>query len=172
MLLNPTRLMPTFPISSRYTHRPASLDRHDLYQSQSPEIRALYDQVLPADKVSLTTVRGNDVGSRFRIAYAQLSMTNAQRAAIQQLETALRRVEELIDPKRLYFTITSSPDEDIVLNHRQPTGLCTMIVHDDGSMAISRIYARTQPDRKDELRFMEANHDDYEQLVLQFLSGQ
>jgi hypothetical protein len=162
----------TFSISPRSTAYPAAFDRQELYQSQSAEIRAVYDRVLPSDEESLTTVLGNDVRSRFRVAYAQLPMTAEQCATVQELEAALRRVEMLIDPKQLYFSISSSPDEDVVLNHRQEEGLCTLIVHDDGSLALARIYTRPKDGQRDELRFVEPEDADYERLVLQFLSGQ
>jgi len=162
----------TFSISPRSTTYTAAFDRQELYQSQSAEIRDMYDRVLPVDEESLTTVLGNDVPSRFRVAYAQLPMTAAQCAAVQELETALRRVEVLIDPKQLYFSISSSPDNDVVLNHRQDEGLCTLIIHDDGSIALARIYTCPKPGQRDELRFVETAEADYEQLVLQFLSGQ
>lgn len=162
----------TFSTSTHLTIYSAAFDRQELYQSQSAEIRAVYDRVLPVDEESLTTVLGNDVRSRFRVAYAQLPMTGAQRAVVRELETALRRVEMLIDPSRLYFSINSSPDEDVVFNHRQEEGLCTLIVHDDGSLALARIYARPKPGQQDELRFVGVAEADYEQLVLQFLSGQ
>ena len=161
-----------FSISPHPAAYPAAFDRQQLYQSQSVEIRAVYDRALPLDDTSLTTVRGNDVGSRFRVAYAQLPMTGAQSATVQELEAALRRVEALIDPKHLYFSISSSPDADVVLNHRQTTGLCSLIVHDDGSLALARIYARPKPGQQDELRFVEAAEADYERLAYQFLSGQ
>ena len=161
----------TFSVSSRSTAYPA-FDRQELYQSQSAEIRDVYDRVLPADKESLTTVLGNDVRSRFRVAYAQLTMTAEQCAVVQKLEAALRRVEKLVNPKLLYFTIRNSPDEDVVLNHNQPAQLSTIIVHDDGSLAFARIYTESVPGLDDELTSYKIGQADCEQLAYKFLSGQ
>jgi hypothetical protein len=161
-----------FSVSPRSTSYKSAFNRQELYQSQSIEIRAVYDRALPADRESMTTVRGNDVCSRFRVAYAQLPMTNTQRVTVRHLEVALENVEKEIDPNRLYFTISSSPDEDVVLNHNKQGRLCTIIVHDDGSMALSRIYAQPAEGQVDELIFVEADDADYEKLAYQFLSGQ
>lgn len=165
-------MVTAFSLSPRSATHSAAFDRQQLYQSQSVEIRAVYDRALLLDDTSLTTVLGNDVRSRFRVAYAQLPMTSAQSATVQELEAALRRVEALVDPEHLYFSISASPDADVVLNHRQTTGLCSLIVHDDGSLALARIYARPKPGQQDELCFVGAAEADYERLVLRFLSGQ
>jgi len=161
-----------FAVTKRPAAYPAAFSRQELYQSQSAEIRAVYDRAVPADRESMTIVRGNDVCSRFRVAYAQLPMTAAQRATVRQLEISLEHVEKQIDPTRLYFTIDSSPDEDVVLNHNKQGRLCTIIVHDDGSMALSRIYAKPTLSQTDELIFVEPEDADYEKLAYQFLSGQ
>jgi hypothetical protein len=162
----------TFAVTKRPATYPVAFSRQELYQSQSAEIRAVYDRVAPADRESMTTVRGNDVCSRFRVAYAQVPMTNAQRTTVRHLEIALEYVEKRIDPTRLYFTIDSSPDDDVVLNHKKQGRLCTIIVHDDGSMALSRIYAQPALGQTDELIFVEPEGADYEKLAYQFLSGQ
>lgn len=161
-----------FSISSRSAANPTALDRQELYQSQSAEIRAVYDRVLPNDEESLTTILGNDVRSRFRVAYAQLPMTAEQCAVVLELEAALLGVEKKINPKLLYFTIRSSPDEDVVLNHNQPTQLSTIIVHDDGSLAFARIYTESLPGLDDELISYKIGQADCEQLAYKFLSGQ
>ena len=165
-------MVANFPISSRSASFKQAFSQQELYQSLSTDIRAAYKRALSTDQESVTTVRGNDVSGRFRVAYAQLPMTGVQRSTVCQFETWLEKIEKNIDPKRLLFSISSSPDDDIVLNHRHKHGLCTIIIHDDGSLALSRIYSQSATEHNDELVFFEAVEADYEELAYLFLVGQ
>lgn len=145
--------------------------RQELNQSQSDEVQEIYARFFENDAESVTTVYGNDVASKFRVAYAQFSMTGEQLTTVQGLEKALQYVEKNIDPERLYFTIKSSPDDDIVLTHRQKGGLCSLIVRDDGSVSFARIYPHPYPREMNSLRIFEVDEVDCEALAFDFLAA-
>lgn len=163
--------MSSFISTPRHNSASVGLKRQELFQSQLPEVRRTYDDVLRRDHDSLTTVRDNDAASKFRVAYATLPTTRAQRISLEAMERAFRRIEFQIDPQRLTFTFGQTPDDDIVINHSHSDGISTLVLHDDGSVALSFI-ARRHVAKPDQLGFHEAATADWEGLALRFLIGQ
>lgn len=147
------------------------LKRQELLQSQSPDVRQTYFELLNWDDEFQPSIRVDDVASKYREAYAQLTFTHAQRSALEKLACEMSRIEESIDPALLNFTIDQSPDDDVVLHHSHAAGINSLIVHEDGLVAFSFI-ARQGSEKADELTFHEAAEIDWEGLALHFLVGQ
>jgi hypothetical protein len=163
--------MLSFVSAPRRTSVSNGLKRQELLQSQSPDLQKTYSSLLGSDQESLTTVQDNDVASKFRVMYTQFSTTVLQRSSLEELERAFRGIEFQIDPQRLQFSFGRTPDEDVVINHSYADGVSTLIVHDDGSVALSFI-ARPGSKKKSQLTFHEHEDADWEALSLRFLIGQ
>lgn len=157
--------------ASRHSNTGNGFKSQELLQSQSPDVRQTYCDVVRRSDDFQPSIRSNDVASKFRAAYEQLTVNPIQRAAMECLEVQMRRIEESIDPTLLNFTIDQSPDDDVVLHHSHPAGVSSLILHEDGLAAFSFI-ARQGVERDDELTFHESTEADWEGLALHFLVGQ
>lgn len=148
----------------------SGINKYQLLQSDSDDIRLAYEQVFSKVNGSLTTVVDNDSTSKFNVAINSFSsITPEQLECIKQIETAFVYIERQIDPNRLYFSITRASDNEICINRSNESGLSKIIVHEDGLIALSFIAFRGV-DKPDSLAFYEEPQPNYESIVFRFFA--
>lgn len=133
---------------------------------ESDQIKESYSNVFEQLKGSLTTVVDNDIATRFAVALNTFDMSEAQKITLRKIEAELVKIQNAIDPEKLYFTITQTFDGEICINNKTQTHFAKVIVQDDGLVAYSEI---AYFNNDDQLIFFEEDVD-LEGLLYSFLS--
>ncbi len=131
-----------------------ALNKYDLLQAESEEVKSFYQKITDPLAGSLTTVLDNDASSKFNVAYQELNPLQEQRWALEALQTAFQKIDLEIDPDRLNFYLSKAQDDEICINRRSPLGITTLIVHEDGTLALSFI-ALPESGVSDSLEFLD-----------------
>jgi hypothetical protein len=146
------------------------LNKYTLLQSESEEILNEYNEVLEPIQGSLTTVSDNDVQSKFTVAVNNLKMTEEQLKTVNKFQHSFNDIQTMIDPNRLQFDIEKAMDDELCIFRNSDNGISNIIIHEDGSLAISFIGYKNS-NKKDLFEFYESEDDtDYESIALKFFS--
>lgn len=131
-----------------------TLNKYELLNSRSIEVKAIYESVFKKFEGSVTTVIDNDSATIFNVAINELNPNDIQLNILNEFKSAFKYVESCIDPARLKFQITKTVDGDICINRTSELGISKFIVHDDGLIAYSFV-AFKGVNAKDTLEFYE-----------------
>jgi len=146
------------------------LNKYNLLQSQSDDIRHQYNEVFELVQGSLTTVTDNDAQSKFNVAISILEPTAHQTETLIRFRDSFKNIEAQIDPERLRFEVDKAADNEICIYRKSINGVTNIIINDDGSIAFSFI-AYKDANKNDVFDFYDnCDQFDYESLVFKFFS--
>lgn len=160
---------PIITINPHTTLSSDGLNKYDLLQSVSPDIRQAYENIFNKVEGSLTTVSDNDTVQKIRVAIATLQPNKYQTDILLKISDAFSSIETSIDPTRLQFNITKATDDEICMNRISDKGFSTIIINEDGVVVLSFI-AHKGVNESDIFEVFETNITDYEGFSYKFFA--
>lgn len=145
------------------------LNKYDLLQTVSEDVKKAYGDIFDKVEGSLTTVSDNDTSQKIKVAIVTLQPYKVQLEILLRIQEAFSAIENNIDPTRLQFTITKAMDDEICINRNSDFGLSKIIINEDG-IVIRTFTAYRNITSSDEFEVYEHGVNDYEHLAYKFFS--
>ncbi len=131
----------------------------------------LYKNVKELSKGATQKVYGNDIEQKFHQAIVLLKPNQEQTEILHEFQLAFINLQDTIDPNRLVFSFSKTPDDEIcIYKSANSGGVVNLIIHEDGLIALSFVAYKNNEHKNSGLRFFDDGKYDFEKIMYDFFS--